>query len=81
MSHWLYSLIIGGIAGWLAGIIMNGTGFGLLIDIVVGVIGSIIGSWVFGLLGIHSGGGMIGSIIVSLVGAVILIFIIKQIKK
>jgi len=55
-------LVIGGVAGWLAGVIVKGGGFGLIGDIVVGVIGSLIGGWLFGLLGIAAG-GLIGSII------------------
>ena len=81
MEHWLYVIIIGGVAGWLAGQIMNGTGFGLLADIIIGIVGSFIGSWVFSLLGIHIGSTFLGSVVTSLVGAVILLFIVKQFKK
>jgi len=73
-------LIIGGIAGWLAGILMKGGGFGLLGNIVVGIIGAIIGGWVFGLLGI-SAGGMIGSIVTATIGAAILLYVVGIIKK
>ena len=64
----LMFLIIGGIAGWLAGTFMKGGGFGLVGNIVVGIIGAVIGGFVFGLVGL-SAGGLIGSIVVSTVGA------------
>ena len=73
-------LVIGAIAGWLAGKMMKGGGFGLLGNIVVGVIGAVIGGWVFGLAGI-SAGGMFGSLIVATVGAAILLFLIGLLKK
>jgi len=73
-------LVIGAIAGWLAGVIMKGGGFGLFGDIVVGVIGSLIGGWLFSLLGIAAG-GLIGSIIAAVVGAIILIAIVRLIKR
>ena len=73
-------IVIGGIAGWLAGLIMSGGGFGLIGDIVVGVIGALIGGWLFGLFGIAAG-GLIGSLIAALIGAIILIFIIRLMKR
>jgi uncharacterized membrane protein YeaQ/YmgE (transglycosylase-associated protein family) len=73
-------LLIGAVAGWLAGVIMKGGGYGLVGDIIVGVIGSLIGGWLFGLLGIAAG-GLIGSIIAAVVGAIILIAILRLIKR
>ena len=73
-------LLIGAVAGWLAGLIMKGGGFGLVGDIVVGVIGSFIGGWMFSLLGIAAG-GLIGAIIAAVVGAIILIAILRLIKR
>jgi uncharacterized membrane protein YeaQ/YmgE (transglycosylase-associated protein family) len=73
-------LIIGAIAGWLAGILMKGGGFGLLGNIVVGVIGAFIGGWLFSLLGI-SAGGMVGSIVTATIGAAILLYAVRVIKK
>ncbi len=73
-------LIIGAVAGWLAGIIMKGGGFGLIINIIVGITGAIIGGFVFGLLGIYSG-GFIGSIVIATAGAVLLLYIAKIVKK
>ena len=74
-------LIIGAVAGWLAGKIVEGTGFGLIVDIIVGVVGALIGGWLAGVLGIDIGGGLIGSLIVAVVGAVILLFALRLIKR
>ena len=78
---WLWFIIIGAVAGWLAGNIMRGGGFGLLVNIIVGVVGALIGGWVFGLLGIGTGDGLIGSLITALVGAIILLWIISLFKR
>lgn len=72
-------LIIGAIAGWLAGIIMKGGGFGLLANMVIGVLGAVVGGVVFGLLGIAAV-GFIGSIVTATVGAILLLFIIGKMK-
>jgi len=74
-------IVVGLIAGWLAGKVMKGGGFGVLMDIVIGMAGAVIGGWVFGLLGIFPGGGLIGSILVAFVGAVILLWLVRLIKK
>ena len=74
-------LLIGLIAGWLAGMVMRGGGFGLVGDMIVGVIGALLGGWLFGRLGISAGGGLIGAIIVAFVGALILIFLLRVIKR
>ncbi|MBK5195704.1 MAG: GlsB/YeaQ/YmgE family stress response membrane protein [Proteiniphilum sp.] len=78
---WLWWIIIGAIAGWLAGKIMRGGGFGLLINILVGIGGAIIGGWIFGMLGLSTGDGIIGSLITALVGAVLLLWVISLFKK
>jgi uncharacterized membrane protein YeaQ/YmgE (transglycosylase-associated protein family) len=80
LSGLLWWAIVGLIAGFLAGKVMKGGGFGVIMDIVIGIIGAIIGGWVFGLLGIFAG-GLIGSIIVAFVGACILLWIVRLIKK
>jgi uncharacterized membrane protein YeaQ/YmgE (transglycosylase-associated protein family) len=77
----IYSIIVGLIAGWLAGQVMKGGGYGVLMDIVLGLIGGIIGGWVFGLLGIWPAGGIIGSIVVSFVGAVILVGLSRMLRR
>ncbi len=76
----LIILAIGAIAGWLAGVIMKGGGYGLLGDIVIGIIGAFVGGTLFGLLGI-SAGGLIGQIITATAGAVVLIFVLRLLKK
>ena len=81
MNGLLGWLVVGLIAGWLAGKVMKGGGFGVLMDIVIGVVGAMIGGWVFGMLGLFPGGGLIGSIIVAFVGAVILLWLVRLIKK
>ena len=75
----LIFLLIGAVAGWLAGLIMKGGSFGLVGNIVVGVIGSLIGGWLFSLLGIAVY-GLIGSIIAAVVGAIVLIYIVRLIR-
>jgi len=77
----LIFLVIGAIAGWLAGIIMRGGGFGLIGNIIVGVIGAFIGGYLLPRLGISVGGGWIDQIVSALIGAVILLFIIGLIKR
>ncbi len=77
----IYSILVGLIAGWLAGQVMKGGGYGVLMDIVLGLLGGIIGGWVFGSLGIWPGGGIVGSIAVSFVGAVILVGLTRMLRR
>ncbi|HDR9508650.1 GlsB/YeaQ/YmgE family stress response membrane protein [Burkholderia cepacia] len=82
MTHGLIMWpIIGAIAGWLAGVLAKGGGFGLIVDIIVGIVGAVIGGWLAGLLGISIGSGFIGSVIVAVIGAVILLFVIRLFKR
>ncbi len=82
MEHGLIAwLVIGAIAGWLAGVLMKGGGFGLVVDIIVGIVGAFIGGWLAGLVGISTSGGWIASIITALVGAVVLLFVIRLFKR
>lgn len=74
-------LIIGAIAGWLAGLLVKGGGFGLIGDIIVGIVGALIGGWLAGVLGIAIGSGFIASIITAIAGAVILLVILRAIKR
>jgi uncharacterized membrane protein YeaQ/YmgE (transglycosylase-associated protein family) len=74
-------IVVGLIAGWLAGQVMKGGGYGVLVDIILGILGGVLGGWVFGLLGIWPGGGILGAIIVSFVGAVILVGITRLLKR
>ena len=82
MEHGIIAwLIIGAIAGWLAGVLVKGGGFGLIVDIIVGIVGAFIGGWLAGVLHISLGGGWIGSIITAVIGAVILLFIIRLVRR
>ena len=74
-------IIIGAVAGWLAGAFVKGGGFGLIGDIVVGIIGAFIGGWLAGVLHIHVGSGWISSIITAAVGAIVLLVILRAIRR
>ena len=74
-------LIVGGVAGWLAGLVVKGYGFGLIGNIVVGIVGAFIAGWLLPRLGIVIGGGIIASIINALIGAIILLVIIGFFKR
>jgi uncharacterized membrane protein YeaQ/YmgE (transglycosylase-associated protein family) len=76
----LWFLLIGLIAGWLAGIVMKGSGYGVIGDIIIGILGALIGGHVLGWLGIVTY-GLIGSLLTALLGAIILIFIVRLIKR
>jgi uncharacterized membrane protein YeaQ/YmgE (transglycosylase-associated protein family) len=73
----LVILLVGLIAGWLAGRIIEGGGFGLIGDIAVGIVGALIGSWLMPRLGIHIGSGIVSAIIVATIGAVLLLAIVR----
>ena len=78
----LVILVVGLIAGWLAGQIMKGSGFGIIGDIVIGIIGAFIGTWLWGELHLPVFGGFwINAIVISTVGALVLLFIIRLIKR
>ncbi|AXE94551.1 GlsB/YeaQ/YmgE family stress response membrane protein [Paraburkholderia sp. 22099] len=82
MEHGIIAwLIIGAIAGWLAGVLVKGGGFGLIVDIIVGIVGAFIGGWLAGVLHISLGSGWIGSIITAVIGAVILLFLIRLVRR
>ena len=74
-------IVVGLIAGWPAGQVMKGGGYGVLVDIILGLLGGLLGGWLFGQLGLGAGGGMVGSIIVAFIGAVILVGITRLIKR
>ena len=76
----LWFLIIGVIAGWLAGNITKGGGFGLVGDLVVGVLGSFIGGYLFGFLGLSNTYGTIGEIVMATVGAMVLLWIVRLVR-
>ena len=74
-------IIVGAIAGWLAGKIVRGAGFGLIWDIVIGIIGAFIGVWLLTRLGVMPFSGFFGSIVNATIGAVVLLFIVGLIRR
>lgn len=74
-------LIVGAIAGWLAGMVVKGGGFGLIGDIIVGIVGGLIAGWLLPRLGIYIGSGFIAAVIDSFIGAVILLLILRLVKR
>jgi uncharacterized membrane protein YeaQ/YmgE (transglycosylase-associated protein family) len=76
----IWVVVIGIVAGWLAGEITKGKGFGILGDLIVGVIGSLLGSFVFSLLGIYAG-SLVGRLILAVIGAVLLLYLIRFIRR
>jgi uncharacterized membrane protein YeaQ/YmgE (transglycosylase-associated protein family) len=77
----LVILLVGLIAGWLAGKIVRGTGYGIVADICIGIIGALIGSWLLPQLGIHLGAGIVSSIIAATIGAIILLVILRLVNR
>ena len=79
---WLiWVVLIGLIAGWAAGKIMRGSGYGPLMDIVPGILGGVIGGWILRLLGFYTTGGLLPSILVAIFGAVVLIAFVRMLKR
>lgn len=74
-------ILIGAIAGWLAGLLVKGYGFGLIGNIVVGIVGALIAGWLFPTLGISLGAGIVAAIIHATIGAVILLVLIRLVKQ
>jgi len=77
----LWFLLVGVIAGWLAGVLVKGGGFGLIGDLVVGIIGALIGGLFFSGLAGFAGGGLVGSILVATLGAVLLLVVLRVLKR
>ena len=76
----LVILLVGMIAGWLAGKIVRGTGFGLIADVCIGIVGALIGSWLLPRLGVHLGAGIVDAIITATIGAVLLLVVFRFVK-
>lgn len=76
----LVILLVGIIAGWLAGQIVRGAGFGLIGDLIIGILGAFIGSWLLPQLGIHLGAGIVRAIINATIGAILLLLIIRLVR-
>ena len=74
-------IIVGAVAGWLAGLVVRGFGFGLLGNIIVGILGAILGGWLFGAIGFAFLPGIINTIITAFIGAVVLLLIVRVIKR
>ena len=72
LGYWLWILFIGGVIGWVAGIIIRGRGFGMLADIVIGITGAMFGGWMANVLGLSIGGSL-GMFLVAVIGAVVLV--------
>jgi len=77
----IWWIIVGLIAGWLAGKIMKGSGFGPLVDILLGMVGAIVGGMILRILGFYSSGGLISSILVATLGAVVLVWLAHKLRK
>jgi uncharacterized membrane protein YeaQ/YmgE (transglycosylase-associated protein family) len=80
MLYLIWVVLIGMLAGWLAGQIIKGSGFGLLGDLIVGILGSLLGNFLFGLIGIYAY-GLIGRLVMAVIGAIVLLWLIRLIKK
>ncbi|ALK08010.1 GlsB/YeaQ/YmgE family stress response membrane protein [Blastochloris viridis] len=76
----LVILVVGLIAGWLAGQVFRGTGFGLLGDLVVGLLGALFGGWLLPQLGVHLGAGIVAAIVNATIGALVLLFLISLVR-
>jgi uncharacterized membrane protein YeaQ/YmgE (transglycosylase-associated protein family) len=74
-------ILVGAIAGWLAGLVVRGFGFGLVGNIIVGIIGAFLGGWLFGALGFAIGAGIINTIFTAFIGAVVLLLIVRVVKR
>jgi len=76
----LVILFVGVVAGWLAGQIVQGTGFGLVGDLIIGILGAFIGSWLLPQLGIHLGSGLVSAIVNATIGAVLLLLVVRLVR-
>ncbi len=83
LGNWVWFLFIGGVIGWLAGLITRGRGFGIMGDIVIGIIGAALGGWMAGVLGLYASSSA-GAFLLALVGAVVLVgltrFVVRHVQ-
>ena len=77
----LIILLVGLVAGWLAGLIVQGTGFGLIADICIGIVGALIGSWLLPRLGVHLGSGVAAAIIAATIGSILLLVVLRLVNR
>jgi uncharacterized membrane protein YeaQ/YmgE (transglycosylase-associated protein family) len=80
ITNLIWWIVVGLIAGWAAGKIMKGGGYGPAMDIVLGIVGAVVGGWLMGMLGIHAG-GFLGTIVIAIIGAVFLIWLSRLLKR
>ena len=80
LGYWIWFLFMGGVIGWLAGLITTGRGFGITLDIVIGIVGAMLGGWMANILGLYAGSS-IGAFLLALVGAVVLIGLTRFVKR
>jgi uncharacterized membrane protein YeaQ/YmgE (transglycosylase-associated protein family) len=80
IANLIWWIIVGLIAGWAAGKIMKGGGYGVAMDIVLGVVGAVVGGWLMGMIGIYAG-GFLGTIVIAIIGAVFLIWLSRLLKR
>jgi uncharacterized membrane protein YeaQ/YmgE (transglycosylase-associated protein family) len=81
MEWLIYVIIIGAVIGWLAGLLMKGGGFGLIGNIVVGILGALVGGWLTDALNISLGSGLAGNIITGVLGAIVLLFVVGLVRR
>jgi uncharacterized membrane protein YeaQ/YmgE (transglycosylase-associated protein family) len=74
-------ILVGAVAGWLAGLVVRGFGFGLVGNIIVGILGAVLGGWLLGMAGVSFGAGILGTIITAFIGAVVLLLIVRVLKR
>lgn len=74
-------IVVGAIIGWLAGLLIQGGGFGFIVDALIGILGSVLAGWLFPRLGISLGGGLVGSVIASVIGAVIVALGVRLLRR
>jgi uncharacterized membrane protein YeaQ/YmgE (transglycosylase-associated protein family) len=74
-------VVVGALIGWLAGLLVQGGGFGFIVDALIGILGSVVAGWLFPYLGISLGGGWIGAILASVIGAVIVAVAVRLLRR
>jgi uncharacterized membrane protein YeaQ/YmgE (transglycosylase-associated protein family) len=81
IMNFIVWLIVGGLAGWIAGLIVQGTGFGLIGDIVIGIVGAFIAGWLLPLAGFHVGTHFVSALVDAVIGAVIFLVVMGAVKR
>jgi uncharacterized membrane protein YeaQ/YmgE (transglycosylase-associated protein family) len=81
MFFFVYLLLVGLVAGWATGKIMKGSGYGVLMDIVLGIVGAVVGGGIMRLLGFYTTGGLVPNILVAILGAVVIVALARMLKK